>query len=299
MANERRGAREQRQRRRRGDEAGKPADLVSRDGKSTTPSPDAERQALLQAHPDAPADAVLQSEDPEIVRGKQIAFYQTSIEAFLDNRMERDKSLFALSTGGIGVVIALWTTIGVETRWELGLGIAAGVAFIVAILLVLQVFAENANYFMALITKQDFEKPNRRLTLLDRCAGIAFCVGLALAVAGAVLVTHRKYLEQPNPPTKDARMIDTSDSSAAKPAGMTGDTPAPSRPDGMTPTNESANGFHKLQTNFDTGSAKNFHQLAPQAPALPAAPPASPPAVQDTAAPRATSTTNADSTQRP
>lgn len=291
MSARRKGARRQR---RDGVSAPSPAG----DRRSRVPAPDSE----VGTSPTAPTDGAGAAPDDLVYAEKQVAFYQTSIEAFLENRMERDKSLLTLSTAGVGVEVTLWTTIGVETAWELGIGVGAAVAFMGAILLILCVFKENANYFEALTTKQDFERPHRRLVRLDRFAGGAFYLGLALALAGAVMAAHRKYLEKPDPPNQSQTMSDPSKDKATGPAFQPGASPSPAGSDSAKPVNEGAQGFHKLVPNIETGSAKNFHNLAPQNPAPPAAPPQVPPptaAPSGNAKPGPANAANAGTTKRP
>jgi hypothetical protein len=273
--------------------------VVPEFGSDGTPAASRREQVVDASHATPATESVNVAEDAAVQADKQVAFYQTSIEAFLENRMERDKSLLTLSTAGLGLVVTLWTTIGVATVVELGLGVAAAVAFMAAIYSLLEVFKENANYFEALTTKQDFVRPHDRLVRLDRRADKAFYAGLLFAFAGAVTVTYRKYLEKPDPPIKTETMSETSNDKTTPPGVVTGATPSPAGVDSLKPLNEGVQGFHNLVPRIDTGSAQNFHNLAPQNPAQPVAPPPATTAPQGTATPGATNQTTSDTTKRP
>jgi hypothetical protein len=44
----------------------------------------------------------------EITKEKQTAFYSALVEAWLETKMEKDKSLLMLSAGGVGVLVTLF-----------------------------------------------------------------------------------------------------------------------------------------------------------------------------------------------
>lgn len=46
---------------------------------------------------------------------KDIQFYAASVTAWFNTRLEHDKSLLALSAGGIGLLVTLLTTVGVKS----------------------------------------------------------------------------------------------------------------------------------------------------------------------------------------
>ena len=61
---------------------------------------------------------------------KEIAFYSKVVEAWVATRMEKDKTLLSLATGGIGLLVTLLSTLGASSPTQLLLYGSAGVSFI-------------------------------------------------------------------------------------------------------------------------------------------------------------------------
>ena len=51
----------------------------------------------------------------EISNDKQTAYFAALVEAWLQTRMEKDKSLLMLAAGGVGVLVTLLTTTGIHS----------------------------------------------------------------------------------------------------------------------------------------------------------------------------------------
>ena len=45
---------------------------------------------------------------------KEVEFYATSVTAWYNTALERDRGLFTLSAGGIGLLLTLLTTVGLK-----------------------------------------------------------------------------------------------------------------------------------------------------------------------------------------
>src|SRR4051812_12163082 len=64
---------------------------------------------------------------------KQVAFYGAVVTAWVETAMEKDKTLLSLSTGGIGLLVTLLTTVGPSSNDELWWYAAAGTCFVLAV----------------------------------------------------------------------------------------------------------------------------------------------------------------------
>ncbi|MDA8663964.1 hypothetical protein N9L66_03280 [Porticoccaceae bacterium] len=47
------------------------------------------------------------------LEGKNVAYYSTMLSAWIETKMERDKTLVTLSAAGIGLLVTILTVIGV------------------------------------------------------------------------------------------------------------------------------------------------------------------------------------------
>lgn len=119
-------------------------------------------------------------------------FYSALISAFVQTRMEADKSLLALSSGGIGLTITLMAAFGQPAPIA---GVAYGgmvVGFLLTIILILVVFRTNASYIQRTIEvvnagndpadDDGVEERKRRLKWLGVAASWSFGLGIAASI---------------------------------------------------------------------------------------------------------------------
>lgn len=92
--------------------------------------------------------------EPELEKQKEVAFYSALVDAWITTQFEKDKSLLYLSSGGIGILVTLMTTIGVSSFCELVFFAIGLFAFILSVLGVLIIFGYNAKYIEALISEK-------------------------------------------------------------------------------------------------------------------------------------------------
>jgi hypothetical protein len=129
-----------------------------------------------------------QDESPNIIEGKEVAYYSALVQAWIQTRMEMDKTLVILSSGGIGLLVTLLTTIGIEYQWELIPYAGAFVGFLITITLCIIIFKSNSVYIEKELSSED-KKPNlRRYDLAVQCAFI-FAVICAIAI-GLIATLH-------------------------------------------------------------------------------------------------------------
>jgi hypothetical protein len=121
-----------------------------------------------------------QKKEEEIIREKEQAFYAASVEAWYLTRLEHDKSLLILSSGGIGLLITLITTKGVDSIVLLALNVAALIFFVVCIISILFIFSGNSTYIVNIIKEN--KKHDPRLRVLDNVAKYSFIIAIILSL---------------------------------------------------------------------------------------------------------------------
>lgn len=120
---------------------------------------------------------------------KDVAFYQTFLAAWIENRMEKDKSLLTLSSLAIGLLITFTDKLSSPTEFVLWL--LSGIAFLATIIIILLIFRCNSNYIQCLLA-EDIAKQQRHeksLNLMTLMAFVIFIVGLCLTFTLAISET--------------------------------------------------------------------------------------------------------------
>jgi hypothetical protein len=122
------------------------------------------------------------STDP-IQQQKDVEFYAAAVTAWFNTSLEHDKSVFALSAGGIGLLITLLTTVGLSNVVLLILYVVAILAFLSSLIAVLAVFSRNRTHIEQVFLGN--RAPDPVLTVLDLIAVATFGIGAILtAVIG-------------------------------------------------------------------------------------------------------------------
>ena len=196
--------------------------------------------------------------EDEIARHKEISFYASNVDAWFATSLEHDKSVLALSAGGIGLLLTLLTTVGLSSAWAVVLYILALACFVVALVTVLFVFRRNRSYIEQVVTAKA-GKSDPVLSSADTIALLAFGLGVVLSAIIGIGTAVQSYT------SKEPSM-----SNESKTTGQ----PAPLR--------ESFNGASNLRpttaVNKSFNGAANLAPQAPPASATPTAPAAPPPA---------------------
>lgn len=190
----------------------------------------------------------------EIVAQKEVEFYASNLDAWFNTSLEFDKSILALSAGGIGLLVTLLTTIGLSSVCVLFLYGFAILAFLVALASVLFVFRRNRTYIENVVTGKSAES-DCCLVLADKIASAAFGAAVTLTAFIGVATAITSYTSKEQLMGKDQK---------------------------ITVGNESFNGAAKLQPNVDF--TKSFNGAANLKPCAPATPKVTPPAPANPAA---------------
>jgi hypothetical protein len=118
---------------------------------------------------------------------KELAYYSALVNGWIETKMERDKSLLTLSTGGLGVLITLLSTMGVKELCELILYASASFCFVITIILCVIIFGRNANYLEKVI--KGFQGDDPILTWADRLNSYAFIMAIIFsALIGLTMI---------------------------------------------------------------------------------------------------------------
>jgi hypothetical protein len=116
---------------------------------------------------------------------KQLAFYSALVEAWIETRMEKDKTLLTLATAGIGFLTTLLTTVGPAGWYQLWLYGFAGAAFICTIVTAILVFDQNSRHLEDVIL-HNVKGDDKLLVRLDLVVFLSFVVGVILTAAIAL-----------------------------------------------------------------------------------------------------------------
>src|SRR5688572_21338974 len=78
--------------------------------------------------------------------GKNIAHYSVLLQAWVDTRMERDKTIVTLAAAGVGLLVTILAATGVKYRWEIFLYGRAFVGLGLSIYISLEIFRRNSKH---------------------------------------------------------------------------------------------------------------------------------------------------------
>ena len=138
---------------------------------------------------------------------KDVEYYAAQANAWFQSSLERDKSLLALSTAGIGVLIALLTRDGTRSPTEAVLFILALLAFTSCAIVILTIFSKNQAHLEAEIHKKTSNVENY-LKILDTTALCSFGAGLTLSLVIGIFAAINSTHGEPKMPDKDINLAD-------------------------------------------------------------------------------------------
>lgn len=119
------------------------------------------------------------------LEGKNIAHYQTLLSAWIDTRMERDRTLITLCSGAIGLLFTVLITVGVASRCEIPLYALALASFLGALGILLVILHKNSELIEAELRDEGHAAPD--LLQYDRWASGLFVVGIVFSAAIGII----------------------------------------------------------------------------------------------------------------
>ena len=128
------------------------------------------------------------------LEGKNIAHYSVLLGAWIQTKMERDKTLVTLSAAAIGLLVTILTTVGVKSIWEVPFFAVAVTSFLVTIWSSLVIYQLNSQHLEDAIRGSSVKDP--RLEKYDKRSIRAFIVGAVSALIIGILSASFQVLTQ-------------------------------------------------------------------------------------------------------
>lgn len=127
------------------------------------------------------------------LEGKNIAHYSVLLGAWIQTKMERDKTLVTLSAAAIGLLVTILTTVGVKSIWEVPFFAVAVASFLVTIWSSLVIYQLNSQHLEDAIRGSSEKDP--RLEKYDKRSIRAFIVGSVSALIIGILSASFQVLK--------------------------------------------------------------------------------------------------------
>ena len=138
-----------------------------------------------------------ETEMEDVEKNKYVEFYSQSYASFYNTKMEKYKSILAVSAGGIGLLVTILTISKDISIFEYIIFLFASIAFIISIFTIIHIFGKNADYIIALTTESDNCDENEyKLTIFDTISTYAFGIGIALTVILGATLTYQKIITE-------------------------------------------------------------------------------------------------------
>ncbi|MGY4888942.1 UNVERIFIED_CONTAM: hypothetical protein EX528_00690 [Xanthomonas axonopodis] len=142
---------------------------------------------------------------------KDVEYYAAQANAWFNTALEHDKSILALSSGAIGLLVTLLTTVGAKSeldQWLFGLAL---LSFVVSAVTILVIFRKNKAYLedIVMMKESKLESELRNYDLLAICAfGMGISLVMILGVSNVVQSNQRKIvMSDKMKPKNDARVV--------------------------------------------------------------------------------------------
>lgn len=116
---------------------------------------------------------------------KEVQYYSAITNAWLNTKMEKDKSLLTLSVGGVGFLVTLLTAIGVRSTNVFWLYYLAFLSFLISIISVIFIFGYNAKHLEKVLEGKT--KYACLLRVLDRTVICSFILGVIFSLIIGIL----------------------------------------------------------------------------------------------------------------
>ena len=107
---------------------------------------------------------------------KKVAYYSALVNAWIQTKMEVDKTLIIISSAGIGFLITIISKLDINNVTELIIYLSAFISFFIVIITCVEVFRKNAVYIKNIIDEKDDN--HKRLDTYSFVAKLFFTLAL-------------------------------------------------------------------------------------------------------------------------
>jgi hypothetical protein len=101
------------------------------------------------------------------------------VSAMFNTQLERDKQLLTLSSSAIALLVTLLRTVGVSNLLQIGFFSIALLAFLLTVILVLEILKKNGNYIEQILQGSGSEN---KYIFLDQLATFSFIIGIVMVI---------------------------------------------------------------------------------------------------------------------
>lgn len=115
---------------------------------------------------------------------KEVAYYSALVNAWINTKMERDKTLLILSSAGVGILVTLLSTIGVSNCFGIVSYVLAFFSFMCTMIILVIVFDKNSKHIEEVLKGNKESDP--KLDLLDKISFYSFILGAIFSIIVAV-----------------------------------------------------------------------------------------------------------------
>ena len=111
---------------------------------------------------------------------KEISYYSALVNAWITTKMEKDKTILAVSSGAIALLVSIIGTVGIYDIHELCLYVITLFLFLTTIVITTVILNKNSIYIEKVINEEDKGKP--KLYRLDSVANWSFFIGISFSI---------------------------------------------------------------------------------------------------------------------
>ena len=136
----------------------------------------------------------IRQRNKDINTGKMIAYYSSIYNAWLNTRMEGDKSILTLSVSALRLLITLFATISKITKIEFILFLIAILFFLCTAILIIIIYNKNSDFLESIAKEDEIHKHEKTLKRLDIFSRIFFFLGLIISLINGILFAIKKII---------------------------------------------------------------------------------------------------------
>lgn len=142
------------------------------------------------------------------LEGKNIAHYSTLLSAWIQTKMERDKTLVTLSSAAIALLVTILTTVGTSNFYLFTLYIIAFLGFGTCIGTSLKIYQLNSKHLENEIRNKN---TNLKLEKYDKLSFFSFLLGVLLLCSIGLYSAYLTSITERVIMSNENKQLDTSD----------------------------------------------------------------------------------------